>query len=210
MYRPIVSFLMIDYKIFVNNGNEAFGTTGKTLSIEEQPRTISEDFLAEEMHHANELIPKRTIKEVLSIFSEVSARLMAEGFAIQFQKDGKVSLRLYADAKIKGGNINLSRAKELDPTVTEITTANASALVQKAGVQIRAYAEVEQKLTELLLSFNPSPHLTDIVERAYVEKKDSNGGSSSDDGSQQDGGSDNNDDQQGDNDDQQGGGELEP
>ena len=93
MYRPIVSFLMIDYKIFVNNGNEAFGTTGKTLSVEEQPRTISEDFLAEEMHHANELIPKRTIKEVLSIFSEVSARLMAEGFAIQFQKDGKVPHR---------------------------------------------------------------------------------------------------------------------
>lgn len=186
MYRPIVTTTMVDYKIFINNGNEAFGTSGKTLSIEEQPRTISEDFLAEEMHHANELIPKRTIKEVLSIFSEVSARLMAEGFAIQFQKDGKVSLRLYADAKIKGGNINLERAKQLDPTVTEITAENASALVQKAGIQLRAYAEVEQKLTELLLSFNPAPHLTDIVERAYVEKKNSGGqqgGSSTDGGS---------------------------
>lgn len=188
MYRPIVFTAMVDYKIFINNGNEAFGTTGKTLSIEEQPRTISEDFLAEEMHHANELIPKRTIKEVLSIFSEVSARLMAEGFAIQFQKDGKVSLRFYADARIKGGNVNLQRAKQLDPTVTEITADNASSLVQKAGIQLRAYAEVEQKFTELLLSFNPSPHLTDIVERAYVEKKDSDGGSSSD-GNQQ-GGSD--------------------
>lgn len=173
---------MVDYKIFINNGNEAFGTTGKTISIEEQPRTISDDFLAEEMHHANELIPKRTIKEVLSIFSEVSARLMAEGFAIQFQKDGKVSLRLYADAKVKGGNINLERAKQLDPSVTEITAENASSLVQKAGVQLRAYAEVEQKFTDLLLSFNPSPHLTEVVERAYVAKKDgTNGGSDTDD-----------------------------
>lgn len=164
---------MVEYKIFINNGNEAFGTTGKTLSVEEQPRTISEDFLAEEMSHANELIPKRTIKEVLSIFSEVSARLMAEGFAIQFQKDGKVSLRLYADAKIKGGNINLDRAKQLDPTVTEISKDNASSLVQKAGIQIRAYAEVEQKFTELLHSYSPSTKLAGIEERAYVEKKSS-------------------------------------
>lgn len=179
---------MIDYRIFLNNGVEAFGTTGTTLSIEETPRTISDDFLAEEMHHANELIPKRTIKEVLSIFNDVSARLMAEGFAIQFQKDGKVTLRLYADAKIKGGNINLKRAKELDPTVTAITRDNASALVQKAGVQVRAYAEVEQKFTELLQSFSPSPHLVDIVERAYVEKKNgTTGGSTSGDNNNQQG-----------------------
>lgn len=163
---------MVEYKIFVNQGVEAFGTTGKTLSIEECPRTISTEFLAEEMHHANELIPKRTIQEVLSIFGSVAARLMAEGFAMQFMNDGDVVLRLYADAKIKGGNINLDRAKQLDPEVTEITAENATALVQKAGVQLRAYAEVQRKFNELLDSFKPSAHAIGVTERAYVERKD--------------------------------------
>ena len=64
-------YIMVDYKVFVNQGVEAFGTSGKTLSVEEQPRTISEDFLADAIHSQNELIPKRTVKEVLSIFGRV-------------------------------------------------------------------------------------------------------------------------------------------
>ena len=165
---------MVDYKIFVNNGNEAFRTTGKTLSVEEQPRTISVDFLAEEMSHANELIPLRTYKEVLSIFGSVAARLMAEGFALQFQNDSDVLLRLYTDARIQGGNINLQRARELmgDNQLTEAQMVErASEIVAKAGVQLRAYAEVQSKFTELLKSFKPSAHLAGIDERAYVERK---------------------------------------
>ena len=38
---------MVDYRLFINNGVDAFNTTGKTLSIEEQPKTVSVDFLAE-------------------------------------------------------------------------------------------------------------------------------------------------------------------
>ena len=30
---------MVDYRLFINNGVDAFNTTGKTLSIEEQPKT---------------------------------------------------------------------------------------------------------------------------------------------------------------------------
>lgn len=162
---------MVDYKIQVYNGNEAFGTTGRTIAIQEQPRTISQDFMAEELHHVNELIPKATVKEVLGNFAKVAARLMAEGFAIQFQNDGDVVLRLYADAKIKGGNINLQRAKELNPDITEITQDNASDLVQRAGIQLRAYAEVQTKFNELLQEFKPSAHMLGVEEKAYVEKK---------------------------------------
>lgn len=185
---------MVDYKIQVYNGNEAFGTTGKTIAIQEQPRTISQDFLAEELHHANELIPKATVKEVLGNFAKVAARLMAEGFAIQFNNDGDVVLRLYADAKIKGGNINLERAKQLNPEITEITNENATDLVQRAGVQLRAYAEVQSKFNELLQEFKPSAHAVGTEEKAYVPKKDGEQG-----GNTQQGGGSGNNNQGGDN-----------
>lgn len=194
MYRPIVSQTMIDYKIFINNGNEAFGTTGKTISIEEQPRTVSVDFLADAINSQNELIPKRTVKEVLSIFGTVASRLMAEGMALQFQNDGDVLLRLYTDARIKDGNINLARARELthNPELTEEQmVARAGELVGLAGVQLRAYAEVQTKFNELLKSFKPQPNATGVVERARIERKNgegsTGGGSGTDD--QQGGGS---------------------
>ena len=179
MYRPIVSQTMIDYKIFINNGNEAFGTTGKTISIEEQPRTVSVDFLADAINSQNELIPKRTVKEVLSIFGTVASRLMAEGMALQFQNDGDVLLRLYTDARIKDGNINLARARELthNPELTEEQmVARAGELVGLAGVQLRAYAEVQTKFNELLKSFKPQPNATGVVERARIERKNGEGG----------------------------------
>jgi len=184
MYRPIVSQTMIDYKIFINNGNEAFGTTGKTISIEEQPRTVSVDFLADAINSQNELIPKRTVKEVLSIFGTVASRLMAEGMALQFQNDGDVLLRLYTDARIKDGNINLARARELthNPELTEDEmVARAGELVGLAGVQLRAYAEVQTKFNELLKSFKPQPNATGVVERARIERKNGEGGTGTDD-----------------------------
>ena len=183
---------MIDYRIFINNGNEGFGTTGKTLSIEEKPRTVSVDFLADAIHSQNELIPKRTVAEVLSIFGTVACRLMAEGLALQFQNDGDVLLRLYTDAKINGGNINLARARELtgNAQLTEDeTVSRAGELVGLAGVQLRAYAEVQQKLNELLKSYKPQPNQVGIVERAYVEKKDGVGAEGDNSGSGQGGNS---------------------
>ena len=181
---------MVEYDIHVNNGVEAFGTTGKTLSAEEKPRTISIDFLAEELHHANELIPQRTIREVLSIFGTVSARLMAEGFAIQFQNDGDVLLRLYTDVKVKDGNINLARARQLtgNPALTEQEmVAHASEIVQKAGVVMRSYAEVQNKFNELLHTYKPQLLLKNVVEKAYVQRTGTPSGdtTSSDGGSQE-------------------------
>lgn len=188
---------MVEYDVHVNNGVEAFGTSGKTLSAEEKPRTISIDFLAEELHHANELIPQRTIREVLSIFGTTACRLMAEGFAIQFQNDGDVLLRLYTDVKIKDGNINLARARELteNPALTEQEmVAHAGEIVQKAGVQMRAYAEVQNKFNELLQTFKPQLLMRNIVEKPYVQRKASDGSDDNQGGSGDDnGGGDNGD-----------------
>ena len=173
---------MVEYNVFINNGNEAFGTTGKTLSVEEKPRTVSVDFLADAIHSQNELIPKGLTKQVLDIFGQVASRLMAEGLALQFQNEGDVLLRMYADAKIKGGNINLARARELtgNPNLTEEEMVErAGEIVNLAGVQLRAYAEVQQKFNELMLSFKPQPENKGVVERARIERKDGNGGEES-------------------------------
>ena len=74
---------------------------------------------------------------------------MAMGYAVVL-KNGNDALRIYPDASRAGGNINLCCAKELDPTVTDLTLENAGDLATKAGVTVRAKAECESKFTELL------------------------------------------------------------
>ena len=49
---------------------------------------------------------------------------MSEGFAVQLTSGEDVAIRIFPDIHIVGGNINLKRAKELDPTVTELTAEN--------------------------------------------------------------------------------------
>ena len=164
---------MIDYKVYVNNGVEAFGTEGKTITVNEDVRTIGGKFLAEECHHENPLVPVQVIASVLENFSKTAARLMGEGFALQFKNGEDVMMRIYPDVHIKGGNINLQRAQELDPTVTEITTENAGDLVSKAGITVRAYAECEKKFTDMLLAESTGINRKEIVEKAKVMKKDS-------------------------------------
>jgi hypothetical protein len=170
---------MIEYNLQINNGNEAFGVTGKTITANEVVKTISVDFLAEELHHANELIPKSVIKEVLSHFAEVSVRLMAEGFAIQFLNNQDVVLRLYPDIHLKCQSINLTKARELlnEPTLTEDQMVErAGEIADKVGVNVRAYAEVQRTFTQMLQDAKPGIQRKGIVEKAYVERVNGEGG----------------------------------
>ena len=168
---------MVDFNIFINNGNEAFGTTGKTITVNEQPKDVSLDFVAEELHHKMRHLEKEDITMVLSRFLDVAARMMAEGFGIQYTntKDA-VMMRLYTDARLACQSINLQKAMELMPgVVTDEASmvAHARELVALAGVKLRPYVEVQQKFHDLLAQYNPKGQAKDIVERAYVEKKDS-------------------------------------
>ena len=181
---------MIEYNLQINNGNEAFGTSGKTITANEVVKTISVDFLAEELHHANELIPKTVVKEVLSHFAEVAVRLMAEGFAIQFMNGNDVVLRVYPDIHLKCQSINLTKARELlgEPTLTEAQMVErAGEIADKVGVTVRAYAEVQRTFTQMLQDAKPSIQRKGIVERAYVNKK-AGDDTNQDDNTQQGGG----------------------
>ena len=167
---------MLEYNIQINNGAEAFGTTGKTITVNEAARLVSLDFLVEEVKHKNELVPERAIKDVITSFAEVAARLMAEGLIVPLMTEKQeVIARLYADIHLKSGNINLTKARELMPEdVTDEASmvAHAGDLVSRVGLRVTAKAETEQKFNDLLMSYKPKIQLKGIVEKAYVERKD--------------------------------------
>ena len=163
--------MSLKYQGQLNLGNAALGTE-KTITANEIVDTVDLKALAREIHHQNELIPAQVAENVLENFAQAAAELMAMGFAIQFRKGNDVFMRIYPDIHVKGGNINLARAKELDPTVTELTMENAAALIDKAGVTVRVRAEVEKKFTDLLVQESSGLERKGVVEKAYVERKD--------------------------------------
>jgi hypothetical protein len=184
---------MIDYKGQLNMGNEALQSE-KTITANEVLRTCDTKALAREISHQNALIPEQVAAAVLENFCKAAAEKMAEGFAIQLSSGGDVAIRIFPDIHIKGGNINLARAKELDPTVTELTVENAGDLIDRAGgVTCRVRATCMQKFTDLLDKEEYQVKRIGIETKAFVGRANSDG----------------DDTQQGGGDDTQGG-ELEP
>ena len=165
---------MIQYEVCLNQGVEAFGT-GKSITANEVLLTCDEKALAREIHHQNSLIPEDVAASVLGYFGKAAAQLMAMGFAIQFKNGQDVLMRIYPDIHLNGGNINLERAKVLDPTVTDLTAENAGELATKVGVKVRVRCETEQKFTELLEAEGYSIERKQVKEVAYVAKKDGSG-----------------------------------
>lgn len=161
---------MIEYKGQLNLGNEALGTE-KTITANEVVRTADVDALAREIHHQNTLIPEQVAKAVLENFCAAACELMNMGFAVQLNNGNEVAIRILPDIHVKGGNINLKRAKELDPSVTELTLENAGALIDKAGgVTVKVRAIVQQKFTDLLNRQGVKVQRVGIQEGAYVER----------------------------------------
>ena len=169
---------MIQYEVNLNQGNEVLGS-GKTITANEVLLTADEKALAREIHHQNSLIPEDVAASVLGYFGKAAAQLMAMGFAIQFKNGQDVLMRIYPDLHIKGGNINLARAKQLDPSVTNLNMQNAGDLATKAGVQVRVRCETEAKFTELLETEGYQVERKGVKEVAYVAKKS---GDASDEG----------------------------
>ena len=194
---------MLEYNIWINNGAEALGTTEKTLTVNEAPRLVSLDFIVDELKHCNELVPERTIKDVLTSFTEVAARLMAEGFIVPLcNEKGEVAARCYADMHLKSGNINLAKARELMPEeVTDEASMveHAAELVDRVGIRIAVKMETEQKFNDLMQSFKPKLLRKGIEEKAYVPKKDGqqDGQSGGDGGNDNNGGDSDNGDLEG-------------
>ena len=176
-FNPLITVKMIQYEVQLNQGNEAL-QTGKTITANEVLLTCDEKALAREIHHQNSLIPEDVAASVLGYFGKAAAQLMAMGFAIQFKNGQDVLMRIYPDVHLKGGNINLERARELNPEVTDLTLENAGELATLVGVKVRVRCETEAKFTELLQSEGISVERKAVKEVAYVAKKGSDGGDS--------------------------------
>ena len=167
---------MIDYKGQLNLGNEALQSE-KTITANEVLRTCDTKALAREISHQNALIPEQVAAAVLENFCKAAVEKMAEGFAIQLSAGSDVAIRIFPDIHIKGGNINLTRAKELDPTVTELTEENAGELIDRAGgVLVRVRATCMQKFTDLLDAECVQVKRVGIETKAYVAKTGSGDG----------------------------------
>ena len=184
--NPLITVKMIQYEVQLNQGNEAL-QTGKTITANEVLLTCDEKALAREIHHQNSLIPEDVAASVLGYFGKAAAQLMAMGFAIQFKQGQDVLMRIYPDVHLRGGNINLERAKQLNPDVTDLTLENAAELATKAGINVRVRCETEAKFTELLQGEGISVERKAVKEVAYVAKKGSDNSQTG--GDNQDGGS---------------------
>ena len=176
---------MFYYNICINNGVEAFGTEGKTITVNEVLQTADIKALAREIHHENMLIPEQVAESVLQNFAKAAVNLMSMGFAIQFKSNDNVVMRIYPDIKLKSGNINLEKAKELMPDDVhneEEMVEQAGNLVAKVGITVRAHAECERKFTEMLMAESSGIERKDIIEKPRIMKNDEENGSGSDNG----------------------------
>lgn len=166
---------MVKYTLNLNNGNEAFNT-GKSITANEAVETCDAAELAREIAHYAEVVNERTCKFVLDNLLAACVQKMSEGKAVVLTLDGKAALRIYPDVHLKAGSINLAKAQELDPTVTDLTMENISDLATKAGgVVLRAKAEVEQPMTDALLKMDASVRLEGKKEIARVLRKENQG-----------------------------------
>lgn len=187
---------MIKYNVKLNNGVEALNINEKSVSAEEVVENVDAKFMAHHMHLHNALIPEDVATAVLNAFCESAAELMGQGHAVVLTSKGKAALRLYPDIHVKGGNINLKRAKELDPTVTELTAENAGALIDKAGITCRVRAVAQNPFTDLLDKEGYTLKRTAIVTKQGSQATDTheeggdNGGSGDNGGNDNSGGDD--------------------
>lgn len=174
---------MIKYQVQLNKGVEAFGT-GPTITANEIVDTADASALAREISHLNSLIPEQVAEAVLQNFCEAAANLMAMGYAVVLRSGADAAIRIYPDVHVKGGNINLDRAKALIPGTVALSLDNAGDLVTKAGVIVRAKAECEPKFNDLLTKAEARLERKEVVEKAFVKRADNANDNDNDGGSQ--------------------------
>lgn len=188
---------MIEYVGQINLANENFGQTEKTITANEVVRTADTKALAREIHHQNQLIPESVAETVLQCFCQAAVEKMTEGFAIQLLNGNDVAMRIFPDLHIKGGNINLKRAKELMPdevTDEQSMVDHAGDLIDRAGVKVSVRAVVQQKFTDLLDKEGYQLKRTGIVTKQYNPAEDGGDNANTGDGGNTGGGNTGGDD----------------
>ncbi len=165
----------IPYKVKLNNGNENIGAEAKTITVQEIVKNATNKDIAREVYQLNPLIPEQVTLAVIENICQAAANLMSMGHAVTLQTRGRAALRIYPDIQLKGRNITIARAQQLDSTITDITEENAGDLVQRVGVRVRARAVCAPALTELIQAAGVSTQKTNIVNVPKILRANDNG-----------------------------------
>ncbi len=161
---------MLKFNVCLNQGNEALNT-GKSITANEVCEVADNNFVSHHIQlHTHGLITEDIAKIVLDNFCETVAELIGQGYAVQLMKGSDVMLRIYPDIHLVGDNINLSRAQQLDPSVTDLTLENAGDLAARVGVTVRPRAQVTQRFADLLDQKKASVERVAVVERPYIQR----------------------------------------
>ena len=165
--------MSIKFNVCLNQGNEAL-QTGKSITANEVCETADNKFVAHHVElHTRGLITEDIAKIVLDNFCETVAELVGQGYAVQLCKDGDVMLRIFPDIHLNGDSINLARAQQLDPTVTDLTLQNAGDLAARVGVTVKPRATVSAKFIDLLDAKKGTVERNAVVEKPYVARNGS-------------------------------------
>ena len=174
---------MLKFNVCLNQGNEAL-QTGKSITANEVCETADHKFVAHHVElHTRGRITEDIAKIVLDNFCETVAELVGQGYAVQLCKDGDVMLRIFPDIHLNGDSINLARAQQLDPTVTDLTLQNAGDLAARVGVTVKPRATVTAKFIDLLDAKKGTVERNAVVEKSYVARNGSTAGNDSGNGS---------------------------
>lgn len=166
---------MIIYNVLINNGNENIGAEGQTITLQEQLTPAGNTEVARQITHQNSLIPISLSELMVEYTLKGILELLALGHVVQLKIGNNVMLRIWPDVKPVGGdNINLARAQEKDPTITEFTVENAGQIVDLIGVNLKVQAEVQVKLSEMLRDLKPEVHRDKVISRPKVTRTESN------------------------------------
>ena len=159
----------------LNQGNEALNL-GQSYSVEEKPvGTASNKQIAEHVHMLNGLIPTDVAEAVLNILGDVYIHFIAHGYRVPFTGRGYSLGSIYADVKLKK-NVTLDDVKAIDPTVTTLTLQDFDKYVKPSDIVVRAKFETEDKFNERLRAELEGIERAEIVEKAYVPRKENQGG----------------------------------
>ena len=153
----------ISYKVKLNNGNENIGAEAKTITVQEIVKNATNKDIAREVFLLNPLIPEQVTLSVIENICQAAANLMAMGHAVTLQSKGRAALRIYPDVSLRGRNITLARAQQLDDTITELTTDNAGDLVSRVGVRVRVRAACQPAFAKLLQDAGISTQRKDTI-----------------------------------------------
>ena len=162
--------MAIQYKATLNKGNEAL-RTGPTITVNEDLRPASDGMLASWIHYKNALIPEDVAAQVLGYFCDAAVALMSQGLAIHLKHRGVTMLRIFPDLHVKGGTLTLERARQLDPTVSELTPEVVRRLIARAGIEVKVHASVNPKFHELLSDYGFDTECAEVEVRDVVRRR---------------------------------------